>query len=119
VPGTLAQGASNDNESRDVCLIGPAQVSPRSTRFSGWMQEKREPVFVVATALDKTFPLYRTMRKQIENLRWWAKVRVRLARGQSPEVVEMMHSSNIQMDTFFEAFGRPGSYAKDSSKQFT
>jgi SpoVK/Ycf46/Vps4 family AAA+-type ATPase len=39
----------------------------------------------VQRALDKTFPLSRTMRDQIESLRQWAKVRARLAAGQAPE----------------------------------
>jgi len=39
----------------------------------------------IARALDKTFPLSRTMREQIEGLRQWAKVRARLANGQPPE----------------------------------
>ena len=39
----------------------------------------------VKRALDKTFPLSRTMRDQIESLRQWAKVRARLAAGQPPE----------------------------------
>ncbi len=39
----------------------------------------------IARAIDKTFPLSRTMREQIEGLRQWAKVRARLANGQTPE----------------------------------
>jgi ATP-dependent 26S proteasome regulatory subunit len=39
----------------------------------------------IARALDKTFPLSRTMRDQIDNLRQWAKVRARLAAGEPPE----------------------------------
>jgi AAA+ superfamily predicted ATPase len=39
----------------------------------------------IKRALDKTFPLSRTMREQIESLRRWAKVRARLAAGQAPE----------------------------------
>jgi ATP-dependent 26S proteasome regulatory subunit len=39
----------------------------------------------IARALQKTFPLSRTMRGQIESLRQWAKVRARLASGQPPE----------------------------------
>lgn len=39
----------------------------------------------IQRALEKTFPLSRTMRDQIESLRQWAKVRARLASGQAPE----------------------------------
>ncbi len=39
----------------------------------------------VLRALEKTFPLSRTMRSQIEDLRQWAKVRARLATDESPE----------------------------------
>lgn len=39
----------------------------------------------IARAIDKTFPLSRTMRDQIDNLRQWAKVRARLAAGEPPE----------------------------------
>ena len=39
----------------------------------------------IASALQKTFPLSRTMRDEIENLRRWAKVRARLASSQEPE----------------------------------
>jgi hypothetical protein len=39
----------------------------------------------IARALDKTFPLSRTMRDQIDSLRQWAKVRARLAAGEPPE----------------------------------
>jgi ATP-dependent 26S proteasome regulatory subunit len=41
----------------------------------------------IARAIDKTFPLSRTMRDQIEDLRKWAKVRARLATGQAPEAL--------------------------------
>lgn len=39
----------------------------------------------IGKALEKTFPLSRTMREQIEDLRRWAKVRARLAASQEPE----------------------------------
>ena len=39
----------------------------------------------IERALEKTFPLSRTMREQIEDLRKWAKVRARLAAGDDPE----------------------------------
>jgi AAA+ superfamily predicted ATPase len=39
----------------------------------------------IGRALDKTFPLSRTMRDQIDSLRQWAKVRARLAAGEPPE----------------------------------
>jgi len=41
----------------------------------------------ILRAIEKTFPLSRTMRDQIENLRQWAKVRARLATGQIPEAL--------------------------------
>jgi SpoVK/Ycf46/Vps4 family AAA+-type ATPase len=41
----------------------------------------------IARALDKTFPLSRTMRDQIESLRQWAKVRARLAAAEPPETL--------------------------------
>lgn len=39
----------------------------------------------IGRALDKTFPLSRTMREQIEGLRKWAKVRARLASADTAE----------------------------------
>ncbi len=74
-------------------------LAARSVGFSGAELEEaiREGLFDafaegrelstqhVARAIDKTFPLSRTMREQIENLRQWAKVRARLAGGQAPE----------------------------------
>jgi SpoVK/Ycf46/Vps4 family AAA+-type ATPase len=39
----------------------------------------------IARALDKTFPLSRTMRDQIDGLRRWARVRARLATTEPPE----------------------------------
>lgn len=39
----------------------------------------------IAKALKETFPLSRTMREQIDQLRRWAKVRARLASPHSPE----------------------------------
>ncbi|MBK9263304.1 MAG: AAA family ATPase [Polyangiaceae bacterium] len=41
----------------------------------------------ILQALEKTFPLSRTMGDQIESLRQWAKVRARLANGQPPEAL--------------------------------
>ena len=41
----------------------------------------------VQRALEKTFPLSRTMRDQIEELRRWARVRARLASGEEPEAL--------------------------------
>lgn len=43
-------------------------------------------------AVEKTFPLSRTMRDQIENLRQWAKVRARLATGQAPEALSQQNA---------------------------
>jgi AAA+ superfamily predicted ATPase len=39
----------------------------------------------ITRAIDKTFPLSRTMREQIESLRQWARVRARLASGEPVE----------------------------------
>ncbi|MCX4242513.1 AAA family ATPase [Paraliomyxa miuraensis] len=39
----------------------------------------------IARALEQTYPLSRTMRDQIEDLRAWARVRARLASAQTPE----------------------------------
>jgi SpoVK/Ycf46/Vps4 family AAA+-type ATPase len=39
----------------------------------------------IARALEKTFPLSRTMRDQIDSLRQWAKVRARLASSEGHE----------------------------------
>jgi len=39
----------------------------------------------IARALEKTYPLSRTMADQIEGLRKWAKVRARLASSEAPE----------------------------------
>lgn len=41
----------------------------------------------IERAIARTFPLSRTMRDQIENLRKWAKVRARLANGDGPEAL--------------------------------
>ena len=38
-------------------------------------------------AIEKTFPLSRTMREHIEGLRQWAKVRARLATSEEPEAL--------------------------------
>lgn len=76
-----------------------ASLAGRSVGFSGAELEEavREGLYDafaegrelhtdhVVRALDKTFPLSRTMRDQIESLRQWAKVRARLAAGQPPE----------------------------------
>lgn len=39
----------------------------------------------IERAIERTFPLSRTMRDQIDGLRHWAKVRARLASGQPAE----------------------------------
>ncbi len=41
----------------------------------------------IARAVGKTYPLSRTMRGHIENLQQWAKVRARLASGETPEAL--------------------------------
>lgn len=86
---------------RDPADFGVAELALRSVGFSGAELEEaiREGLYDafaegrelhtehIARALDKTFPLSRTMREQIENLRQWAKVRARLASGQQPEAL--------------------------------
>jgi len=84
---------------RDPSDFDVAELAARSKGFSGAELEEaiREGLYDafaegrelatehVARALDKTFPLSRTMREQIESLRQWAKVRARLASDQTPE----------------------------------
>jgi ATP-dependent 26S proteasome regulatory subunit len=84
---------------RDPKDFALADLAARSVGFSGAELEEavREGLYDafaegrelssdhIARALDKTFPLSRTMRDQIDNLRQWAKVRARLAAGQPPE----------------------------------
>jgi AAA+ superfamily predicted ATPase len=86
---------------RDPRDFDLADLAARSSGFSGAELEEavREGLYDafaesrelhtehIARALDKTFPLSRTMREQIENLRQWAKVRARLASAQSPEAL--------------------------------
>jgi len=86
---------------RDPADFGVAELAVRSVGFSGAELEEaiREGLYDafaegrelhtehIARALDKTFPLSRTMREQIESLRQWAKVRARLASGQQPEAL--------------------------------
>jgi len=76
-----------------------SELSARSVGFSGAELEEaiREGLFDafaegrelhtdhIARALEKTFPLSRTMRDQIDSLRQWARVRARLASGAPPE----------------------------------
>ena len=76
-----------------------ASLSARSVGFSGAELEEavREGLYDafadgrqlntehIARAIDKTYPLSRTMRDQIESLRQWAKVRARLASGEATE----------------------------------
>ena len=76
-----------------------AELAARSVGYSGAELEEaiREGLYDayyegrelrtehIAKALDKTFPLSRTMRDQIDGLRQWAKVRARLAAGEPPE----------------------------------
>ena len=86
---------------RDPADFGVAELALRSVGFSGaeleeaireglydaFAEERELHTEHIARALDKTFPLSRTMREQIENLRQWAKVRARLASGQQPEAL--------------------------------
>lgn len=84
---------------RDPKDFAVADLAARSVGFSGAELEEavREGLYDafaegrelhsdhIARALDKTFPLSRTMRDQIDSLRQWAKVRARLAAGEPPE----------------------------------
>jgi AAA+ superfamily predicted ATPase len=84
---------------RDPKDFALADLAARSVGFSGAELEEavREGLYDafaegrelhsdhIARALDKTFPLSRTMRDQIDSLRQWAKVRARLAAGEPPE----------------------------------
>lgn len=86
---------------RDPADFELAALADRSVGFSGAELEEavREGLYDafaegrelatehIMRALDKTFPLSRTMRDQIENLRQWAKVRARLAAGDPPEAL--------------------------------
>lgn len=76
-----------------------ATLASRSPGFSGAELEEavREAMYDafaegceirtehILKAIEKTFPLSRTMREQIDSLRQWAKVRARLATGEQPE----------------------------------
>ena len=84
---------------RDPNDFALADLAKQSTGFSGAELEEavREGLYDafaegrelksehIAKALDKTFPLSRTMRDQIDSLRQWAKVRARFAAGEPPE----------------------------------
>lgn len=86
---------------RDPKDFALADLAVRSVGFSGAELEEaiREGLFDafaegrelhsdhIARALDKTFPLSRTMRDQIDSLRQWAKVRARLAADEPPEAL--------------------------------
>ncbi len=84
---------------RDPRAYALDDLAARSAGFSGAELEEavREGLYEafaegrelhsdhIARAIDKTFPLSRTMRDQIDGLRQWAKVRARLAAGEPPE----------------------------------
>lgn len=84
---------------RDPKDFALADLAARSVGFSGAELEEavREGLYDafaegrelrtehIARAIDRTYPLSRTMRGQIESLRQWAKVRARLASGEPPE----------------------------------
>ncbi|TNE90346.1 MAG: AAA family ATPase [Deltaproteobacteria bacterium] len=90
-----------ERKRRDPKDFALADLAERSVGFSGAELEEavREGMYDafaeglelssdhIARALDKTFPLSRTMRDQIDSLRHWAKVRARLAAGEPPEVL--------------------------------
>jgi AAA+ superfamily predicted ATPase len=84
---------------RDPKDFALADLAARSVGFSGAELEEavREGLYEafaegrelhsdhIARAMDKTFPLSRIMRDEIESLRRWAKVRARLATREPPE----------------------------------
>jgi SpoVK/Ycf46/Vps4 family AAA+-type ATPase len=84
---------------REPADFNLADLARRSVGFSGAELEEavREGLYEafaagrelrsddIGHALDKTFPLSRTMREQIESLRQWAKIRARLASGERSE----------------------------------
>jgi len=86
---------------RDPEDFALAELAARSVGFSGAELEEavREGLYDayaegrelhtehIARAIEKTFPLSRTMRDQIESLRQWAKVRARLAAGEPTEAL--------------------------------
>lgn len=86
---------------RDPEEFDLVRLAERSNGFSGAELEEavREGLYEayakgkelntdhILHALEKTFPLSRTMREQIEGLRKWAKVRARFASGQDPEAL--------------------------------
>ncbi len=57
----------------------------REGLFDAFAEERELKTEHIARALDKTFPLSRTMHDEIDGLRKWAKVRARLANGERPE----------------------------------
>lgn len=61
----------------------------------------------IARAIDKTFPLSRTMRDQIDSLRQWAKVRARLAAGEPPEPLPVESTENAAPKLRQEATRNP------------
>lgn len=59
----------------------------REGMFDAFAEGKELKTEHISKALEKTFPLSRTMGEQIEGLRQWAKVRARLASGEEPEAL--------------------------------
>ena len=57
----------------------------REGLYEAFAQERELRTEDIAGALDKTFPLSRTMSEEINGLRSWAKVRARLASSDKPE----------------------------------
>jgi len=78
--------AIEDLARRSVGFSGAElEEAVREGLFDAFGQGRELATEHIASALDKTFPLSRTMREQIEGLRQWAKVRARLASGEKPE----------------------------------
>lgn len=66
----------------------------REGLYSAFAEGRELATEHIADALNKTFPLSRTMREQINGLRQWAKVRARLASSIAPEALPEESTKN-------------------------
>lgn len=96
---------------RDPKDFDLAALAERAVGFSGAELEEvvREGLYAafaesrelrnehLASAIDRTFPLSRTMRDQIENLRRWARVRARLATRETAEPLPPLSESTPRL----------------------
>lgn len=92
---------------RDPVDFGLKELASQSVGFSGAELEEavREGLYDafaegrdlrtehIARAMAKTYPLSRTMRDQIEELRRWARIRARLAAHEEPEPLPVESTS--------------------------